>query len=251
MGVEEAKESGARALFGEKYGDEVRVVSMGDPTGNAVGWSVELCGGTHVRRTGDIGLITVIGEAGVAAGVRRIEALTAKGARHHARANTNIVASAADVLRVGPHEVIGRIEALQENLKKAERDLSDARKKLALGGGGTAAAPADDKVNGVTYVGRAVEGISPKDVKGLVDTEKKRIGSGVVTVVLKGEDGRGTVAVGVTDDLTSKYSAGELIKLATAALGGQGGGGRPDMAQGGGPDGSKASDAIAAVRGGL
>jgi alanyl-tRNA synthetase len=251
MGVEEAKESGARALFGEKYGDEVRVVSMGDPVGNAVGWSVELCGGTHVRRTGDIGLITVLGESGVSSGVRRIEALTAKGARAHARTNANLVASVADALHVGPHEVFTRIEALQDNLKKAERSLSDANKKLALGGGGSAPASADETVNGVTYVGRAVEGISAKDVKGLVDTEKKRIGSGVVTVVLKGEDGRGTVAVGVTDDLTGKYSAGDLVKLATAALGGQGGGGRPDMAQGGGPDGSKGAEAIAAVRGGL
>lgn len=251
MGVEEAKESGARALFGEKYGDEVRVVSMGDPTGNAVGWSVELCGGTHVRRTGDIGLITVLGDSGVAAGVRRIEALTAKGARNHARTNANLVAGVADALHVGPTEVFNRIEALQESLKKAERALSDANKKLALGGGGSAPASADETVNGVTYVGRAVEGISAKDVKGLVDSEKKRIGSGVVTVVLKGEDGRGTVAVGVTEDLTAKYSAGDLIKLATAALGGQGGGGRPDMAQGGGPDGAKGAEAIAAVRGGL
>jgi alanyl-tRNA synthetase len=251
MGIEEAKESGARALFGEKYGDEVRVVSMGDPTGNALGWSVELCGGTHVRRTGDIGLITVLGDSGVAAGVRRIEALTARGARQHARANANLVASVADALHVGPHEMFGRIEILQENLKKAERSLSEANKKLALGGGGSAPAAADEQVNGITYVGRAVEGISAKDVKGLVDTEKKRIGSGVVTVVLRSEDGRGTVAVGVTADLTSKYSAGELVKLATAALGGQGGGGRPDMAQGGGPDGSKGAEAIAAVRGGL
>jgi alanyl-tRNA synthetase len=253
MGVEEAKDSGARALFGEKYGDEVRVVSMGEPTGNGLGWSVELCGGTHVRRTGDIGLITVLGESGVSSGVRRIEALTARGARHHARSNANLVASAADVLRVGPTEILTRIEAIQESLKKSERALSEANKKLALGGGGSAsaAAPADDSVNGVTYVGRAVEGVSPKDVKGLVDTEKKRIGSGVVTVVLKGEDGRGTVAVGVTDDLTGKYSAGELVKLATAALGGQGGGGRPDMAQGGGPDGSKADAAIAAIRAAL
>ncbi|RYE08392.1 MAG: alanine--tRNA ligase [Hyphomicrobiales bacterium] len=249
MGVEEAKESGARALFGEKYGDEVRVVSMGDPTGNAVGWSVELCGGIHVNRTGDIGLITVLSDSGVAAGVRRLEALTARGARHHARANTNLVASAAEVLRTTPSEILNRIEALQDGLKKAERSLSEAQKKLALGGGsGAAAAPADDNVNGVTYVGRAVEGVSPKDVKGLVDAEKKRIGSGVVTIVLKGEDGRGTVAVGVTDDLTSKYSAGDLIKVATVALGGQGGGGRPDMAQGGGPDGDKADAAIAAVR---
>ena len=251
MGVEEAKESGARALFGEKYGDEVRVVSMGDPTGNSVGWSVELCGGTHVRRTGDIGLITVLGESGVSSGVRRIEALTAKGARNYARTNANLVSSVADALHVGQHEVFTRIEALQDNLKKAERALSDANKKLALGGGGSAPASADETVNGVTYVGRAVEGIAAKDVKGLVDSEKKRIGSGVVTVVLKGEDGRGTAAVGVTDDLTSRYAAGDLVKLATAALGGQGGGGRPDMAQGGGPDGSKAAEAIAAVRGGL
>jgi alanyl-tRNA synthetase len=251
MGVEEAKESGARALFGEKYGDEVRVVSMGEPTGNAVGWSVELCGGTHVRRTGDIGLITVLGESGVSSGVRRIEALTAKGARAHARTNANLVRSVADALNVGSHEVFTRIEALQDNLKKSERALTEANKKLALGGGGSAPASADETVNGVTYVGRAVEGISAKDVKGLVDSEKKRIGSGVVTVVLKGEDGRGTVAVGVTDDLTGKYSAGDLVKLATAALGGQGGGGRPDMAQGGGPDGSKGAEAIGAVRGGL
>ncbi len=251
MGVEEAKEAGARALFGEKYGDEVRVVSMGDATGNAVGWSVELCGGTHVRRTGDIGLITVLGDSGVAAGVRRIEALTARGARHHARTNANIVAGVADALHVAPQEVFTRIETLQENLKKAERSLSEANKKLALGGGGAAPATADETVNGVTYVGRAVEGISAKDVKGLVDTEKKRIGSGVVTVVLKGEDGRGTVAVGVTDDLTGKYAAGDLVKLATAALGGQGGGGRPDMAQGGGPDGTRGAEAIAAVRGAL
>jgi alanyl-tRNA synthetase len=251
MGVEEAKESGARALFGEKYGDEVRVVSMGDPTGNSVGWSVELCGGTHVRRTGDIGMITVLGESGVSSGVRRLEALTAKGARAHARTNANLVRSVADALNVGTTEVFTRIEALQDNLKKSERALTEASKKLALGGGGSAPASADETVNGVTYVGRAVEGISAKDVKGLVDSEKKRIGSGVVTVVLKGEDGRGTVAVGVTDDLTGKYAAGDLVKLATAALGGQGGGGRPDMAQGGGPDGSKGAEAIAAVRGGL
>lgn len=250
MGVEEAKQSGARALFGEKYGDEVRVVSMGEPTGNGLGWSVELCGGTHVRRTGDIGLISVVAEAGVAAGVRRIEAVTGRAARHRANDHIRIVESAAGLLRAGGHEVLDRIEALQETARKTERELSEARKKLALGGGG-AAAPADESVNGVTFVGRSVEGILPKDVKGLVDAEKNRIGSGVIAVVLKGEDGKGTVAVGVTDDLTGRYKAGDLVKLATAALGGQGGGGRPDMAQGGGPDGSKADAAIAAVKAGL
>jgi alanyl-tRNA synthetase len=251
MGVEDAKQSGARALFGEKYGDEVRVVSMGDPTGNALGWSVELCGGTHVRRTGDIGLITVLGDSGVAAGVRRIEALTARGARHHARANTNLVASAADILHATPPEILTRIEALQDNLKKSERALSEAQKKLALGGSSGAAAPAAETINGTAFVGRIVEGVAAKDLRGLVDTEKKKLGSGVVALVLKGEDGKGTIAIGVTDNLVAKFSAAELIKHATVALGGQGGGGRPDMAQGGGPDGAKAADAVAAVRSAL
>jgi alanyl-tRNA synthetase len=251
MGVEEAKESGARALFGEKYGDEVRVVSMGEPTGNGVGWSVELCGGTHVNRTGDIGLITVLGDSGVAAGVRRIEALTARGARHHARAQANLVASTAEVLRTTPAEILTRIEALQDGLKKAERALSDAQKKLALGGSSGAAAPAAETVNGIAFVGRAVEGVAAKDLRGLVDIEKKKLGSGIVALILKGEDGKGTAAIGVTDDLVGRHSAADLVKLATAALGGQGGGGRPDMAQGGGPDGGKADEAIAAIRAAL
>jgi len=247
MGVEEAKESGARALFGEKYGDEVRVVSMGEPTGNGLGWSVELCGGTHVRRTGDIGLVSIVTETASAAGVRRIEALTGTSARHRGNASTQIVASAAGLLRSGTNDVLERIEALQEQLKRSERALADARQKLALGGGGEGGS-ASETVNGVTFVGRVVEGVAAKDIKSVVDAEKKRIGSGIVVLVLKGEDGKGTVAIGVTEDLTGKYAAGTLIKSATAALGGQGGGGRPDMAQGGGPDGSKASEAIAAIR---
>ncbi len=251
MGVEEAKQSGARALFGEKYGDEVRVVAMGEPTGNGMGWSVELCGGTHVSRTGDIGLITVLGDTGVSAGVRRIEALTAHNARHHARTNSNLVQGAADLLRAQPTEVLTRIETLQENLKRAERALSEAQKKLALGGTSGAAASAADTVNGIAFVGRVVEGVAARDLRGLVDIEKKNLGSGVVALVLKGEDGKGTAAIGVSDDLVGKYSAADLIKHATAALGGQGGGGRPDMAQGGGPDGSKADAAIAAIRAAL
>lgn len=247
MGVEEAKESGARALFGEKYGDEVRVVSMGEPTGNGLGWSVELCGGTHVRRTGDIGLVSIVTETASAAGVRRIEALTGRAARHRGNTNVNIVSSAAGLLRSGTHEVLDRIEALQNQLKSAEKALSDARQKLALGGS-SEGGNATETVNGVTFVGRVVEGVAAKDIKTVVDAEKKRIGSGVVVIVLKGEDGKGTVAIGVTDDLTGKYAAGTLIKSATAALGGQGGGGRPDMAQGGGPDASKADDAVAAIR---
>ncbi|MHB1111063.1 MAG: alanine--tRNA ligase, partial [Devosia sp.] len=247
MGVEEAKESGARALFGEKYGDEVRVVSMGAPTGNGLGWSVELCGGTHVRRTGDIGLISVVGESAVGAGVRRIEALTADAARQRGNANAATLNSAAALLRASPNEVLDRIAALQEQLKRSERALSDAKQKLALApvgdtvdatGGGTG-----EMVNGKRFVGRVVEGIAAKDLRGLVDQEKKRTGSGIVALVLQGEDGKGSVAVGVTDDLTGKVSAVDLVRAGSAALGGQGGGGRPDMAQAGGPDGSKAAEA--------
>ena len=251
MGVEDAKHSGARALFGEKYGDEVRVVSMGEPTGNGLGWSVELCGGTHVRRTGDIGLISVVGETAVGAGVRRIEALTATVARHHAKANAGIVASAASLLRASPHEVLDRIETLQTELKQNERALADAKQKLALGGSAGAAAPAAETVNGLAFVGRVIEGVEARALRSLVDQEKQRAGSGVIALVLKGEDGKGTVAVGVTDDLVARVSAADLVKLGTAALGGQGGGGRPDMAQGGGPDGARAAEAVAAIRGGL
>ena len=254
MGVDEARDSGARALFGEKYGDEVRVVSMGAGHGNALGWSVELCGGTHVRRTGDVGIVTVVGESAVGAGVRRIEALTADNARHHARTNSELVSSAAGLLRATPQELLARIEALQENLRKAERALSDANRRLALAGpadGARANGAEVEAVNGVPFVGRTVEGVAPRDLRGLVDEEKKRAGSAVIALVLRGEDGKGTVAIGVTDDLTGRHSAADLIRHATAALGGQGGGGRPDMAQGGGPDGSKADAAIAAVRAAL
>ncbi|WP_137152386.1 alanine--tRNA ligase [Devosia sp. FKR38] len=247
MGVDEAKESGARALFGEKYGEEVRVVAMGEPVGNGLGWSVELCGGTHVRRTGDIGLISIVAETAVGAGVRRVEALTGTAARHRGNTNVAIVNAAAGLLRAGSHEVLDRIGVLQEQLKRAEKALSDAKQKLAMGGGGEGGS-ASETVNGVTFVGRVIEDVAAKDMKAVVDAEKKRIGSGVVAMVLKGEDGKGTVVIGVTDDLTERYAAGTLIKSATAALGGQGGGGRPDMAQGGGPDGSKAAEAVAAIR---
>ena len=249
MGVEEAKDSGARALFGEKYGDEVRVVSMGEPTGNALGWSVELCGGTHVRRTGDIGLISVVGESAVAAGVRRIEALTATEARQRGNANTHMLHEAAGLLRAAPGEVLERIAALQEQLKRSEKALSDARQKLAMGGGaGAGGASETESVNGTTFVGKAVDGLQPKDLRGLVDQAKKQIGSGVVAIIGITEDGKAGLAVGVTADLAGRISAVDLVRAGSAALGGQGGGGRPDMAQAGGPDGSKAADALAAIR---
>ena len=254
MGVDDAREAGARALFGEKYGDEVRVVSMGrharEHGQNALGWSVELCGGTHVRRTGDIGLISVTGESAVASGVRRIEALTGRHARKHANDTMQLARNAAGELRTSVEEMPARIAALMEERKKLERDLSDARKKLAMGGGaanGAAAASGVREVGNVKLLARAVQGVETKDLKSLVDDGKKQIGSGVVAIVGVTEDGKAGVVVGVTSDLTSRFSAVDLVKIASATLGGKGGGGRPDMAQAGGPDGAKADAALSAI----
>ncbi|MCX7309710.1 MAG: DHHA1 domain-containing protein, partial [Afipia sp.] len=238
----------ARALFGEKYGDEVRVVSMGAPTGNSLGWSVELCGGTHVRRTGDIGLISVTGESAVASGVRRIEALTGNNARHAVNATIQTAKSAAAELKTSLDDLPKRIAALVDERKKLEAALSDARKKLAMGGGaaGNGAGAASDirTVGNVKFLGRAVQGVEIKDLKSLADEGKKQIGSGVVALVATSEDGKASVVVGVTSDLTSRFSAVDLVRVASEALGGKGGGGKPDMAQAGGPDGAKADEAL-------
>ncbi len=256
MAVDDAREAGARALFGEKYGDEVRVVSMGKQSRehgqNALGWSVELCGGTHVRRTGDIGLITVTGESAVSSGVRRIEALTGRHARKHANDTMTIAKTAASELRTTVDDMPVRIAALMEERKKLERDLSEARKKLAMGGGsgagnGAAAASGVREAGGVKLLARAVEGVETKDLKSLVDDGKKQIGSGVVAIVGVTEDGKAGIVVGVTADLTSRFNAVELVRKGSEALGGKGGGGRPDMAQAGGPDGAKADAALTAI----
>ncbi|MBX9651259.1 MAG: alanine--tRNA ligase [Xanthobacteraceae bacterium] len=255
MAVDDAREAGARALFGEKYGDEVRVVSMGKSARehgqNALGWSVELCGGTHVRRTGDIGLISVTGESAVSSGVRRIEALTGRHARKHANETMSIAKTAASELRTTVDDMPARIAALMEERKKLERDLSEARKKLAMGGGGAASGAAVAsgvrEVGNVKLLARAVEGVETKDLKSLVDEGKKQIGSGVVAIVGVTEDGKAGIVVGVTADLTSRFSAVELVRKGSEALGGKGGGGRPDMAQAGGPDGTKADAALSAI----
>jgi len=253
MAVDDAIASGARALFGEKYGDEVRVVAMGEGAGNALGWSVELCGGTHVRRTGDIGLISLVGEAGVASGVRRIEALTGKSARKAANKQLQVVKAAAAELKVPLEEMPGRIGALLDERKKFERDLSDARKKLAMGGGARDAGDSGDvrQVNGVKLLARAVSGVELKDLRSLADEGKRQVGSGVVVIVATAEDGKAGIVVGVTDDLIKRFNAVDLVKKGAEALGGKGGGGRPDMAQAGGPDGSKADAALKAVEAAL
>jgi alanyl-tRNA synthetase len=255
MAVDDAREAGARALFGEKYGDEVRVVSMGKSARehgqNVLGWSVELCGGTHVRRTGDIGLISVTGESAVSSGVRRIEALTGRHARKHANDTMAIAKTAASELRTTVDDMPARIASLMEERKKLERDLSEARKKLAMGGSGAtngaAAASGVREVGNVKLLARAVEGVETKDLKSLVDEGKKQIGSGVVAIVGVTEDGKAGIVVGVTADLTSRFSAVELVRKGSEALGGKGGGGRPDMAQAGGPDGAKADAALSAI----
>jgi alanyl-tRNA synthetase len=255
MAVDDARDAGARALFGEKYGDEVRVVSMGKTArehgSNALGWSVELCGGTHVRRTGDIGLISVTGESAVASGVRRIEALTGRHARKHANEAIALAKTAAAELRTTVEDVPARVAVLMEERRKLERDLSDARKKLAMGAGASASngpsAAGIREVGNVKLMARSVEGIEMKDLKSLADDGKKQLGSGVVAIVGVTGDGKAGVVVGVTSDLTSRYNAVDLARVASVVLGGKGGGGRPDMAQAGGPDGAKAGAALSAI----
>lgn len=251
MTVDDAIAEGAMALFGEKYGDEVRVVSMGAGVrGSKAGkaYSVELCGGTHVGSTGDIGLVHILSDSAVGAGVRRIEALTGSAARAYLDEQDERVKSIAGLLKVQPGDVIGRIETLLDERRKLERELNEARKQLALGGGAGGNAASDIRdAGGVKYMARTLTGVEARDLKGLVDEGKKSLGSGVVTFIAVSDDGKASVVVGVTDDLTAKVSAVDLVRVASAALGGKGGGGRPDMAQAGGPDGAHADAALDAV----
>jgi alanyl-tRNA synthetase len=247
MAVDEAIASGARALFGEKYGEEVRVVAMGEG-GNAMGWSVELCGGTHVRRTGDIGLVSIVEETAVGAGVRRIEALTGTAARKHANGLRDVAQAVAAELKAPVGEVAARAGALIEERRRLERELSEAKRKLALGGGAAAGDGANIvNVNGTKFFRLAVTGLANNELKSLADEGKAKVGSGVVAVANTAPDGKAGLVVGVTDDLTKRFNAVDLVRTGAAALGGKGGGGRPDMAQAGGPDGTKTSAALDAI----
>jgi alanyl-tRNA synthetase len=244
MATDDAIKAGAEALFGEKYGDEVRVLAMGEDAAKA--YSVELCGGTHVRRLGDIGLFTILSESAVASGVRRIEALTSEGARRYLSHQAEIAREAAAALKTNAAELPARVVQLADGLRKLERELAEARKQLALAGPAREGGDETKIVAGVKTVLRLVEGVSPKDLKGLADDAKTKIGSGVVAFAAVA-DGKASLVVGVTDDLTKRISAVDLVKLGAEALGGKGGGGRADMAQAGGPDGSKARDALSAI----
>ncbi|MEM9206671.1 MAG: alanine--tRNA ligase [Pseudomonadota bacterium] len=245
MDVESAMAEGAMALFGEKYGDEVRVVSMGREDSGSV-YSLELCGGTHVDRTGDIGMVTIVSEGAVAAGVRRLEAMTGSTARTYLEGREKQLRSAASLLRTTPDEVGDRIKALLDEKKLLEAQLFDARKKLASGQND--GSDAVQSVGDVRLLSKIVDGIPPKELKGVVDQAKDELGSGVVAIIGRSDDGKAGVVVGVTDDLTTQFNAVDLVRIASAALGGKGGGGRPDMAQAGGPDASRAKEALSAIK---
>ncbi|MFM5886375.1 MAG: alanine--tRNA ligase [Novosphingobium sp.] len=250
MSPDDAIEAGAMALFGEKYGDEVRVLSMGRTTDKP--YSVELCGGTHVRALGDIGIFRIVSESAVSSGVRRIEALTGEGARAWLVHREDALKNAASLLKTTPDEVARRVAALLDERKKLERELTEAKKALALGGGGAADGDSIGSVNGITFIERILEGYAPSGLRSAVDDARQYFphGSGIAMMVAV-NDGKGAIAIGVSDDLTSRFSAVDLVRVGVEALGGKGGGGRADMAQGGGPDGSKAAEAIAAVRAAL
>ncbi|WP_316977703.1 alanine--tRNA ligase [Shumkonia mesophila] len=248
MDPESAVKAGAMALFGEKYGDEVRVVSMGAKGEPPL--STELCGGTHVRRTGDIGLFKVVSESAVAAGVRRIEALTGAGAQAYLAEQERVLQETAALLKAAPAEVPARVTALIEERRRLERELTDTRRKMASGGGAASGGGEVKQVNGLKFAPRLLDGMPAKDLKGLADDLKKQLGSGVIALVSVAE-GKASLVVGVTDDLTGKISAVDLVRAGSAAVGGKGGGGRPDMAQAGGPDGARAAEALTAIEAAL
>jgi alanyl-tRNA synthetase len=240
-----AVELGAMALFGEKYGEEVRVVAMGAPDGNKAAWSIELCGGTHVRRTGDIGYFKIIGETAVGAGVRRIEAVTGAAAEAVVAETQRRLNEVAGALRAAPAELSERIATVLEDRRKLERQVAELQKKLATGGG----AEIED-IGGVKLAARNLGEVPARDLKGLADAIGKQLESGVVALVSTAE-GKVSIVVGVSADLTKRFSAVDLVRAASAAVGGKGGGGRPDMAQAGGPDAARADEALAAVRAAL
>jgi alanyl-tRNA synthetase len=247
MPTDQAVAAGAEALFGEKYGDEVRVLSMGADLEAEKAYSVELCGGTHVHRLGDIGLFTILAESAVAAGVRRIEALTSEHARRYLSGQAEIAREAAYAIKTPIGELAGRVAQLSEERRKLERELTEAKKQLALAGPAKGGDDGMETISGLKTVLRLVEGVSPKDLKSLADGAKSQVGSGVVAFVAAA-DGKASIVAGVTDDLTARISAVDLVRVAAEALGGKGGGGRPDMAQAGGPDNGNPGAALDAIR---
>ncbi len=245
MGLEEALRQGAMALFGEKYGDEVRVVAMGQHPEQDGPYSIELCGGTHVARTGDIGYVRLTQESAVASGIRRIEALTGEAAVRWVRAREDLLQGAAYALKVPAEQIPTRIDQLLEERRRLEREIAELKRRLALGG--AAAVPEVEEVGGIRFLGRVLEDVPPKELRAAADQLLQKLGSGVVALVSV-NDGKAAVVVAVSRDLTDRLDARELVRRAVAVLGGRGGGGRPDFAQGGGPQGEKAKEAVEGVK---
>ena len=246
MDLDAARESGARALFGEKYDDEVRVVSMGRPNSTGkIPFSVELCGGTHVKRTGEIGLFKIISESAVGSGVRRVEAVAGAAALAYLEEQEGRLFETASLLKSNPHEVVDRVKSLMDEKKKLEQELTALRRKMATGGANDAA-PAAKTISGIQFISRVLEDIPAKDLKPMADDLKAKIGSGVIALIATSE-GKASLVVAVTDDLTAKISAVDLVRVGAEAMGGKGGGGRPDMAQAGGTNVSAANDAVVAI----
>jgi len=250
MAPKEAMEAGAMALFGEKYGETVRVLTLGQALSGEGAYSVELCGGTHVARTGDIALFKVVAEQGIAAGVRRIEALTGEAARRWLLEQAGVAKGLADQFKVPVVEVTARVEALQVHSRKLEKELADAKRQLAMGGGGGTAAAGPEEIGGVKVMARIMDGVGGKDLRPIAEEFKKQLPDGVI-VLIGTADGKAAGTVAVTGSAQARFNAVELTKLAVQAMGGQGAGGRPDFAQGGAPDASKAADGIAAVKAAL
>jgi alanyl-tRNA synthetase len=248
MAPAEAIAAGAVALFGEKYGDKVRVLTLGQSLHGDGAYSVELCGGTHVSRTGDIALFKIVSEGGVAAGIRRIEALTGESARRWLIEQAGVAKTLADQFKIPVSEVAARVEALEAQRRKLEKELGDAKRQLAMGGGGSGGgASAIEEIGGVKLLARVMDGVGGKDLRPIAEEFKKQLPDGVI-LLIGVQDGKAAVTVAVTGAAAAKLNAVELAKAAVQALGGQGAGGRPDFAQGGAPDGAKAEEGLAAAR---
>ena len=251
MTPDDAREMGAQALFGEKYGDEVRVVSMGREAGSGKGadkqtYSLELCGGTHVRQTGDIGAFVLLGDSSSSSGIRRIEALTGTEALKWLRTQETALTRVAAELKTSTADVPDRVRALLDERRALANEVAQLRRELAMSGGGDASAAAPREVNGIKFIAQVVNGVTGKDLPALIDEHKAKLGSGAVLLIADA-DGKAAVAAGVTADLAATISAVDIVKTVVAELGGKGGGGRPEMAQGGAKDVANAEAAIAAA----
>ncbi len=251
MAPQEAIEAGAMALFGEKYGDSVRVLALGRALSGEGDYSVELCGGTHVARTGDIALFKIVSEQGVAAGVRRIEALTGEAARRWLLDQAAVAKSLADQFKTPGAEVTARVEGLQAQVRKLEKELGDARRQLAMGGGaGGAASAGPEDLGGVKVIARIMDGVGGKDLRPIAEEFKKQLPDGVIVLIGTAE-GKAAATVAVTGAAQSRFNAADLAKVVVIAMGGQGAGGRPDFAQGGAPDAGRALEGLAAAKAAL